>query len=90
MNNQARSRQERGGGFKKVCKYGTRGWEAAGATLLFVVPYEKMRGNEHKLKLKKFPLHLKKGIFTVSVVKYWDRLSREAWRYTSTALSHTL
>ncbi|KAK4823440.1 hypothetical protein QYF61_002126, partial [Mycteria americana] len=42
-----------------------------------VVPSDRTRGNEHKLKNRKFHLNLGKNIFTVRVVKHWNELPRQ-------------
>ncbi|KFV80737.1 hypothetical protein N308_09519, partial [Struthio camelus australis] len=34
--------------------------------------------NGHKLKYKKLCLNIRKNLFTLRVVKHWDRLPREA------------
>lgn len=37
------------------------------------------RGNGMKLKGSKFRLDIRKGSFTVRVMRYWHRLLREVW-----------
>jgi len=47
------------------------------ARLLSVVPSDKTRNNEHKLKHRRFCLHIRRNVFTVSVTEQWHRLPRE-------------
>ena len=42
-----------------------------------MVPSDKTRGHEHRLKHLKLPLNVRKYFSTVMVVKHWDRLPRE-------------
>ena len=46
------------------------------ARLLSVVPGDRTRGNEHKLKYRKVHLNPRKHIFVVRMVKYWYRVPR--------------
>jgi len=42
-----------------------------------VVPSDRTRSNEQKLKHRRFPLNVKKPFLTVKVTKYWHRMPRE-------------
>lgn len=43
-----------------------------------IVPTDWKRGNAHKLKCMKFHLNTRKHFVALEVVKYWNRLLREA------------
>ena len=49
-----------------------------GARLFPVVPSDRMTGNSHKLKQKKFQLYTRKNFCTLRVAEHWNRLPREA------------
>jgi len=52
------------------------GCEENGSRVFSVVPSNRTRGNEHKLKHKKFLLNMKKN-FPLRVTEHWNRLPRE-------------
>lgn len=49
-----------------------------GTGLFSVVPSDRKRGNEHKLKHWMFWLNMKGNFFTVRVTEHWNGLPREA------------
>lgn len=61
---------------KNTYKYVKCRYEEDGARLFMVVPRDRMRRNDHKLKHRKFLLNMRKN-FTLRVAEYWNRLSRK-------------
>ncbi|KAK4826343.1 hypothetical protein QYF61_007452 [Mycteria americana] len=53
------------------------GCKADGAGLFSVVPSNRTRSSEHKLKHRRFPLNIRKHFCTVRVTEHWHRLPRE-------------
>jgi len=62
-----------------ACKYLKCGCQEDGAKLFLVVPRDRIRGNGHKLKHRKFRLNMRKTFFPLRVTEHWNRLPRELW-----------
>jgi len=59
-------------------QYLKRGYKKAGEGLIARACSDRTRGNGFKLKEGRFRLDIKKKFFTMSVVRHWNRLPREA------------
>jgi len=58
-------------------KYLKGGCQEDGAKLFSLVPSNRTRGNEHKLKHRKVHLNMRKYFFPLRVTESWNRLLRE-------------
>jgi len=67
-----------GGNLVKVYKYLKGGCQEDGARIFSMVPSNRMRGKEHRLKHKEFHLNKRKNFFTLRVSEHWNRLPGEA------------
>ncbi|KAK4827514.1 hypothetical protein QYF61_018840 [Mycteria americana] len=64
-------------------KYLMGGCKEYRGRLFPVVPSDGTRGDGHKLKHWKFPLNIRKHLFTTGVTKHWHRLPREVAEFPS-------
>jgi len=58
-------------------KYLKDGCQEDGAKIFSVVPSDRTRGNGHKMKHRKFQLHMRKNFFPMRVTEPWKRLPRD-------------
>jgi len=58
-------------------KYLKSGCQEDGAKLFSVVPSDRISGNGHKLRHRKFRLNMRKNFFPLGVTEHWNRLTRE-------------
>ncbi|KAK4832042.1 hypothetical protein QYF61_020557 [Mycteria americana] len=69
--------------FINIYKYLKGRCKGDGARVFPVVPRDRIRGNWHKLKRRRFPLNIRKQFFTVRMTEHWHRLPREVMRSPS-------
>lgn len=72
-------RDKRGlrGNLINAYKYLQEGCQEDAVKLFSVVPRDRTRGKEHKLKERKFHMNVRKYIFAVRVTEHWKRLLRD-------------
>jgi len=64
------------GDFLNIYEYLQRVCREDGVRLFSVMPSDRIRGNGHKLKHRRFPLNIRKLFFTVKVTKNWHKSPR--------------
>ena len=75
------------GDFIAACQYLKGAYRKDGEGLFTRVCSDRTRGNGCKLKEGRFRLDIRKKFFTMSVVRHWNRLPREAVAAPSLAVS---
>ena len=75
---------------RNAYKYLQGGCQEDGAKLFPVVPSDRIRGNGHKLKQRKFQLNMRKNFFPLRVTEPWHRLPREVVDSPSLEIYKTL
>ena len=60
-----------------ACQYLRAGYKKEGDRLFSRVCYDKTRGLRFKLKEQRLRLDIRRKSFTIRVLRYWNRLSRE-------------
>lgn len=63
--------------------YLKEGYQKDGVRLFSLVRGDRTRGNEYKLKYRKFQMDTRKSFFIVEVTEHWNRLPREAMKSLS-------
>jgi len=77
------------GDLRSAYKYLKGGHEEGGARLFSVVPSDRIKGNRHKLKQRKFRVNMRKNCFPLRVTEPWDRLPREVVESSSLKIFKT-
>ena len=77
------------GGLRNADQYLQGGCQEDGARLFPVVPSDRTRDNGHKLKQRKFQLHMRKNFFILRAMEPWNRLPREVVESLSLEIFNT-